>query len=396
MLWLTLSALAAPPTGPAAIVGGELTEAGDIPEVVALFKDTGFACTGVLIAPDVVLTAGHCAADLSYVVIGSLDPANDEDAESAIVRNVFVYPNYLDTLDLAVVALDRPVTTEPAKLALGCRLEHLGDGSTSVVAGYGATNRFGTDNDGMLRDVTIPIVDADCDNPTRGCNVDVTPGGELIAGGDQQDSCFGDSGGPLFLMVDGERFLTGIVSRGALPSNRPCGDGGIYTRIDADIDWITEQAGVPLDDPNCDNLPDPNTPPSLTVGVTEDVVTGPVTFAVIASDPEDHTLTLSVGTPPEHGIVTIAGMSATYTPQDDVDDDDRFVLVLTDDGEPNLSDSATLTLQVNTVRDGPTDTGEGTDPTSPPYETGCSCTSVSPLSGLWLGLLLLPLTRRRS
>ncbi|MFT6159946.1 MAG: MYXO-CTERM domain-containing protein [Myxococcota bacterium] len=393
MLWLTLSALAAPPSGSAAIIGGELSETGDIPEVVALYKTTGFACTGVLIAPDVVLTAGHCQADLSYVVIGSLDPSNDTEAETAVVREVFVYPDYLDTLDLAVVRLATPVNTPPARLALGCRLDHLGDGSIAVVAGYGANNRFGTDNDGMLRDVTIPIVDADCDNPTRGCNVDVLPGGELIAGGDQLDSCFGDSGGPLFLWVGDERFLTGIVSRGALPSNRPCGDGGIYTRIDADFDWILEQAGVPLDEPDCDGLPDPNLPPSLTVGTVETVVTGPVTFAIIATDPEEDALLLSVGTAPEHGTVTIAGLSATYTPMDEVNADDSFSLVLTDDGEPNLTDEAVVSVQVDTVLDEPVDPDTDTDETT---GGGCACNSAPTSIWLLLPLLLLPLMRRRS
>ncbi len=391
MLWLTLSALAAPPTGPAAIVGGELTETGDIPEVVALYKSTGFACTGVLIASDVVLTAGHCQADLSYVVVGSLDPANDTEAETALVRDVFVYPDYLETLDLAVVTLATPVAAAPAKLALGCRLEHLGDGSSGLVAGYGATNRFGTDIDGLLRDVILPIVDADCDNPTRGCNVDVLPGGELIAGGDQLDSCFGDSGGPLFLMVEDERFLTGIVSRGALPTNRPCGDGGIYTRIDADIDWISEQAGVPLDDPNCEDLPDPNQPPSLTVASVDTAVTGPITFAIIATDPEDDALRLSIGQQPEQGTLVIAGLSATYTPMNDVSADDSFSLVLTDDGEPNLTDEAVVDFRVDTV-----DTSPDTDTdTEEPTDTGCACSSSAPISMLWLPLLLLPLTRRR-
>src|SRR6478736_577546 len=42
------------------IIGGEPTS--DFPECVAVGNDNRFCCTGTLIAPQVVVTAGHCAA----------------------------------------------------------------------------------------------------------------------------------------------------------------------------------------------------------------------------------------------------------------------------------------------------------------------------------------------
>jgi hypothetical protein len=48
------------------------------------------------------------------------------------------------------------------------------------------------------------------------------------------DSCFGDSGGPLFL--DGA--LVGVVSRGVGTAGAPCGGGGIYVRADRVVAWI--------------------------------------------------------------------------------------------------------------------------------------------------------------
>ena len=162
-------------------------------------------------------------------------------------------------------------------------------------------------------------------------------------------------------------------------------------RDSADIDWISEQAGVPLDDPNCEDLPDPNQPPSLTVASVDTAVTGPITFAIIATDPEDDALRLSIGQQPEQGTLVIAGLSATYTPMNDVSADDSFSLVLTDDGEPNLTDEAVVDFRVDTV-----DTSPDTDTdTEEPTDTGCACSSSAPISMLWLPLLLLPLTRRR-
>ncbi|HTL35074.1 MAG TPA: trypsin-like serine protease, partial [Kofleriaceae bacterium] len=51
-----------PPPGAqhSAIVGGEDVALGDWPDAVAIFGTSG-TCTGTLIAPDLVLTAGHCA-----------------------------------------------------------------------------------------------------------------------------------------------------------------------------------------------------------------------------------------------------------------------------------------------------------------------------------------------
>src|SRR5512138_3522047 len=47
-------------TGPAPIVGGSEVPAGKWPDAVAVLGAQG-SCTGTLIAPTVVLTAGHCA-----------------------------------------------------------------------------------------------------------------------------------------------------------------------------------------------------------------------------------------------------------------------------------------------------------------------------------------------
>jgi MYXO-CTERM domain-containing protein len=91
--------------------------------------------------------------------------------------------------------------------------------------------------------------------------------------------------------------------------------------------------------------------------------------------------------------VTIAGLSATYTPMDEVNADDSFSLVLTDDGEPNLTDEAVVSVQVDTVLDEPVDPDTDTDETT---GGGCACNSAPTSIWLLLPLLLLPLMRRRS
>ncbi len=59
----------------------------------------------------------------------------------------------------------------------------------------------------------------------------------------QRDTCQGDSGGPLLLEVDGELQLAGITSFGL-----GCGSlnspPGVYTRVSAYMDWISETTGI--------------------------------------------------------------------------------------------------------------------------------------------------------
>lgn len=61
---------------------------------------------------------------------------------------------------------------------------------------------------------------------------------QLCAGGNAgQDSCGGDSGGPLFKLISDQFYLEGLVSFGP----KECGTDevpGVYTRVSAHIDWI--------------------------------------------------------------------------------------------------------------------------------------------------------------
>jgi secreted trypsin-like serine protease len=57
------------------------------------------------------------------------------------------------------------------------------------------------------------------------------------------DSCYGDSGGPLYVPTEEGDFLVGLVSRGRSDVERDCGDGGVYTLLSAYLPWIAEVAG---------------------------------------------------------------------------------------------------------------------------------------------------------
>lgn len=84
-------------------------------------------CTGTLIAPDVFLTAAHCADYLrsnGIEALVTLDPVvHLMQAPRVIAGTLFIHPGYdgfatvPDTSDIAVVVLDEPFTgVEPARL----------------------------------------------------------------------------------------------------------------------------------------------------------------------------------------------------------------------------------------------------------------------------------------
>jgi secreted trypsin-like serine protease len=248
-------ALSAAPA--AAIVGGHDAPAGAYPSVAEVHLGKSFLCTGTLIAPTWVLTAGHCGsvtggavatpvgwpAALIDVYIGSNKAGQ---GEPATVARAIVEPSYLATsgYDVTLLELAAPASAAPTKVASEGAL--WAPGTLETIAGWGTTSEGG-DTPDTLQEAQVPVT---TDDYCAGAYGDFDAATMLCAGFPQGgvDTCQGDSGGPLFgRNAAGAPKVVGATSfgEGCARAGKP----GVYARV-ADTalrEWIRGQAPEAVD-----------------------------------------------------------------------------------------------------------------------------------------------------
>lgn len=256
VLAMSTAAWASP--APPPIIGGTRVAPGAWPDVVAVLGREG-ACSGTLVAPDVVLTAGHCAdIQPTFVIANTVDYTAEHAGEAIAVKSVRAYPRWEQQYDVAVIVLEHVAKAKPRAIATGCLANRmLGDRKPVTVIGFGLTSPRADDENTRLFQASVPILDGTCASDPS-CAPAVAPNGEFTAGGRGTDSCFGDSGGPAMLDTKDGPVLTGVVSRGLALPGIPCGNGGVYVRADKVVAWIERTTqrklvrvgcGGPADDP---------------------------------------------------------------------------------------------------------------------------------------------------
>jgi hypothetical protein len=238
-------------------------------------------CTGELLSPTVVLTAGHCTDDEAGSVMASAriwfqqdaganyDPATSHDPVTgypdscrgtggnqlgklcATSHQMFNYgfnafAGFPNTHDVGIVILDQPIkglgfatlapagTLDPLLKARGTQ------DATFTVSGYGIS--FSAKQGAysisyrerlMAEETLVNLTSQNND----GYNIQLNGNGD-----DRGGTCSGDSGGPVFWPANGAQVVA-VTSWGM--SNAGCRGDGWYYRTDRQevIDWIRSVAG---------------------------------------------------------------------------------------------------------------------------------------------------------
>jgi len=217
-----------------------------------------FCCTGTLVGKNVVVTAGHCffcagggasGASIAYVGTDISKPG------TVIKGKITRHPKYSQGglhNDLSVIVLESDVpetVAKPRRIATKAEI----DNATFVRAvGFGNSDFQSTTGFGIKRLVDIPVASISCsrtnDSTKYGCDKKL----ELVAGflSLGSDTCNGDSGGPIYVLTGDEDAskdenwaIAGATSRATSTAARPCGDGGIYPRLDQYLEFIKKIPG---------------------------------------------------------------------------------------------------------------------------------------------------------
>ena len=224
------------------IVNGLISS--DFPTTGALLFNEGSLCTGTLIGCQTFLTAAHCevwncSEDTSILCetnetcesqkAGKCQPSDPGDYSVFFqhggfysVQSLAIHPDYDPSSlasDVAVFKLGEEVTgitpqplpqSDPLLLISGSGVQ------PGTIVGFG---RSGGENEdyGLKRygevqvDYCSPLAEVGFENPEVLCWIFEEP---LGFPGQNSNTCNGDSGGPLFMELDGEQVVAGITSWG--------------------------------------------------------------------------------------------------------------------------------------------------------------------------------------
>lgn len=215
-----------PMSDPVPILGGELVAPCGFPTTVSV----GGFCTGTLVHPRVVVFAAHCGDQVPWVRFG--DRIEDAPGFEVVPEMCATNPvgEYGFGTDAAFCRFAEPVEDVPIIPPLmGCEAEAaLQVGQAVTVVGFG--NSDDVENPyGIKRrlDTTINALSWD----------------EVFIGDMDEGVCYGDSGGPTYVQLDGGEWRSfGITSWG----QPGCGYGGYLSTIWHNIEWIETTSGVDI------------------------------------------------------------------------------------------------------------------------------------------------------
>jgi secreted trypsin-like serine protease len=226
-------------------------------------------CTGTIIGPRTVITAGHCFAEpakeigipaetfAKYVRIGFgtkvIASATDSAVTLVEVADIVIHPEYgkipieeakptdADP-DLTIVHLAQDIPSTAVVATLVTDASRIAVGTKLTIAGFGLTGLQLTNPDEAAQDPKLAKLDPTFATSLNMTNVTIAEPtlnpyqfGYMTQEG--RTACNGDSGGPAYIdNDDGTISLAGVTSWG----DSQCKEFGVYTSVVTLLDWINE------------------------------------------------------------------------------------------------------------------------------------------------------------